>query len=223
MTWDDVKDEKTTDLIDYIKYKDQADYNELAEAAFAAFTFRFNKEIIDKCRKVGKKWGYDIETSDVIAERTFERFWKYPHGFKKENCGKLEIDNCVRFYLFQIARNCFFDYNKEISAENESPYDGTENVIVEFPSIENLEINEDKLKDVERVYGIIETALSKLSPKHKIIYLTYKAYEKEGYKLPRELLKKLREELELKQDSIRVYKNEAFQQVDNYFKLYGTE
>ena len=114
MTWEDVKDETTIDLIGYIKYKEQADYKELAESAFVAFTFRFRKEIIDKCRKVGKKWGYDTEISDMIAERTFERFWKYPFGFEKDNCGKLDIENCVRVYLFRIARNCFFDFDSAV-------------------------------------------------------------------------------------------------------------
>lgn len=223
MTWEDLQHERTDDLIDYIKYKEQADYKELAEAAFIAFTFRFRREIIDKCRKVGKNWGYDNETADLIAERTFERFWKYPFGFEKSNCGNLGIENCVKLYLFRIARNCFFDYDKELSGENVSPYDGSEAVIVEFPSIDNLEIPEEKANDLRKIYELMENALSRLSPKHKIIYLTYKAYEKEGYKLPRQLLKKLREELELTQNSIRVYKNEAFQTVDQYLKLYGSK
>src|SRR5687768_7215808 len=111
MTWEDVKDETTIDLIEYIKYKEEPDYLELAEAAFAAFTFRFNREMVDKCRKIGKKWGYNNEVSDLIAERVFERFWKYPHSFNKNNCGKLNGDDCARFYLFRIARNCFFDYD----------------------------------------------------------------------------------------------------------------
>jgi DNA-directed RNA polymerase specialized sigma24 family protein len=223
MTWEDLQDEKTFDLIDYIKYKEQPDYKDLAEAAFVAFTFRFRKEMIDKCRKIGKKWGYDSGIADTIAERTFERFWKYPYSFGASNCGKLAADDCVRFYLFRIARNCFVDYGKESSGEQVSPYDGTEDIIVEFPGMEHLNIPEEKLNDLQKIHDLIDNALKTLSPKHKIIYLTYKAYEKEGYKLPRTLLKKLREELELTQNSIRVYKNEAFQTIDQYLKLYGTE
>lgn len=222
MNWQDLKHERTDDLIDYIKYKEQADYRELAEAAFAAFTFRFNKEIVDKCRKVGKKWGYDNDAADLISERTFERFWSYPFGFDKNKCGDLIIDNCVRLYLFKIARNCFFDYSKEILCEG-TPYDGTENVIVEFPYTDNLEMAEVNAKDLQKIHDIIESALAKLSPKHKTIYLTYKMHEKEGYKLPRKLLKQLREELQLSQDSIRVYKKEAFETVDQYLKLYGNK
>lgn len=221
MDWQELQHETTADLIDYIKYKEQMDYKELAEAAFIAFTFRFRVEIIDKCRKIGRNRGYDDAVSDMIAERTFERFWKYPFGFEKSNCGNLSIDNCVRFYFFRTARNCFYDYNKEVTGENLGPYDGSEKVIVEFPDIENLEIPEEKVKDLKAVYELIQNALAKLSAKHKIIYLTYKAYEKEGYKLPRQLLKQLREELDLTQNSIRVYKNEAFKTIEHHLKHYG--
>jgi len=222
MNWEELKDESTADLIEYIKCKEQNGYKELAEAAFVAFTFRYRKEMIDRCRRVGQKNGYDREIADMIAERTFERFWRYPFSFEKGNCGELSIDNCVILYLFRIARNCFFDYRKEI-AEGISPYDGSESVIIEFPDIDKMEIPEEKLQDIKKMHDLLDKALSRLSPKHKTIYLTYKAYEKEGYKLPRPLLKTLREELDLRQNSIRVYKNEAFQTVEQYFKLYGTK
>jgi DNA-directed RNA polymerase specialized sigma24 family protein len=222
MTWHDLQFEKTEDLIEFIKYKEETDYKELAEAAFVAFTFRFRAEVIHKCRKVGENWGYDHSVSDSLAERTFERFWKYPFGFESVNCGSLDIDNCARFYLFKIARNCFFDYSKEQSGEI-SPFDGSEEIIVSFPTLDNLDISEERAGDLRKIQSIIEQALSTVSPKHKIIYLTYKAYEQEGYRLPRHLLKKLREELALTQNSIRVYKNEAFQTVEEYLRKYGTE
>lgn len=224
LTWEDVKHESTIDLIDYIKYKGQPDYQQLAEASFIAFTFRFRKEVIDKCRKISSKWGYDQDVADLIAERTFERYWLYPYNFNKNNCGELGIDTCVKLYLFRIAQNCFFDYHKEASGENQSPYDGSESVIVEFPAIENLEITEEKAKQLQAIHNILNNALSQLSPKHKTIYLTYKAYEKEGYKLPRHLLEQLRQELQLSQNSIRVYKKEAFQAVDQHLKkTYGSK
>jgi DNA-directed RNA polymerase specialized sigma24 family protein len=221
MTWEEIRDEKTLDLIEFMKYKDQPEYRELAESAFVALTFRFRAEVIDKCRKIGVHWGFDAETADSLAEKTFERFWKYPYSFEAARCGQLDINICLRLYLFRIARNCFADYNREQSGEGMSPYDGKETVIVDFPAIDGLNLPEDKIEGLRRGYELIERALATLSPKHKIIYLTYKAYEKEGYKLPRTLLKKLREELELTQNSIRVYKNEAFQTIDNYLTEYG--
>jgi hypothetical protein len=59
----------------------------------------------------------------------------------------------------------------------------------------------------------IEKTLRKLSDKHLIIYLTYLAYEKDGFKLPRKLLAQLRDDTGLSQSSIRVYKKEATEAV----------
>lgn len=222
MNWEELKEENTADLIEYIKYKDQPEYLPLAEAAFIAFTFRFNIEIADRCRKISAKWGYDSDIADQVAERTFERFWNYPFTFSKDRCSDMPIDKCVVLYLFRIARNCLADLDKELNQEP-GPYDGTEEVIVEFPAIDHLDIPASTAEDFRKTQEIIDAALSTLTPKHKIIYLTYKAYEKDGFKLPRQLLKELRDRLELSQNSIRVYKNEAFQTVEQYFKKNATE
>ena len=223
MTWEDVKDEPTGSLIDFIRYKDHADYKELAEVSFIAFTFRFRKEVICKCRNTGRKWNYDNSTCDMIAEGVFERFWRYPLGFEKNNCGSLEIENCVIVYLLRIARNCFYDYLKELSGESSTPYNGTEEIVIELPSIEGLNVSDKRKEDLMDAHEKFERALAQLSPKHKIIYLTYKAHEKDGFKLPRTLLKKLREELEIGQNTIRVYKKEATDIIKQYFKKHGSE
>ena len=75
-------------------------------------------------------------------------------------------------------------------------------------------------------YEIIKAALERLTPKHKIIYLTYKEYEphfKAGFNFPRAFLKKLQDELELTQASIRVYKKQAYDKIDEYLKIYGAK
>ena len=55
-----------------------------------------------------------------------------------------------------------------------------------------------------------DAKLSALDEKHRIVYLTYKAYELRGKKLPRRLLGKLRNRLSISQTTIRVYKREAY-------------
>lgn len=57
--------------------------------------------------------------------------------------------------------------------------------------------------------------LSLLDDKHRIIYLTYKAYELSGKKLPRRLLSKLRKRLGISQTTIRVYKREAYMMLND--------
>lgn len=215
MDWKDFQNEPTEELIAYMQHRTDT---ERAEAAFAALTFRFNKEITDICRKIAKKWNYDYDVADLIAEKAFERIWKYPNGFKPEKCNQLTIDRCLFFYLLRTAQHCFFDHHNKETGKNLSPYDGSEEVVVRFPELENLPLPNDRLESFRDLYQKMEKALARLSPKHKTIYLTYKAYEKEGFKLPRPLLKQLREELELTQNSIRVYKNEAFHCIDQLLK-----
>ena len=68
MTWDDLKNEPTETLIEFIKCKNDAYYKKLAEVAFVAFTMKFRGEIIHKCRTIGRYWGYDNDTADMLAE-----------------------------------------------------------------------------------------------------------------------------------------------------------
>jgi hypothetical protein len=208
MTWTELQDEPTEDLIEYVKCRGHVGYEELANASFIAFTFRFRKEIIDKCRRIGAHNGYDRETCDMISDRTFDRFLKYPFGFKRSNCGSLKIETCVKVYLFKIAQRAFFDYARE--QEHQSPYSGEEEVIVEFPTVDDLDYGDEEIATLRALQAKIEKALSTLTPNHRIIYLTYKAHEREGFKLPRKLLEKLRNRTGLEQSSIRVYKKEAF-------------
>lgn len=63
-----------------------------------------------------------------------------------------------------------------------------------------------------------DAKLSALDEKHKIIYLTYKAYESRGKKLPRKLLSKLRERLGVSQTTVRVYKREAYMALNDKSK-----
>jgi DNA-directed RNA polymerase specialized sigma24 family protein len=217
MKWQDYQNEPTEDLIEYMTWKDQSDYTELAESAFIVITFRFQKQVVSKCRIICKNWGYTKEEADLIAEKTFERFKKYPYTFDKSKCKK-KIDDCVVLYLFRIAQNILA--NTYRADEEPSPYSGNEEIVREL-ELDLKRFTSEKRKELKRIQEIVEKALNSLSPKHKTIFLTYKTYEHDGYKLPRELLKSLREDLDLTQSSIRVYKKEAFDKVEEYLKIYG--
>lgn len=221
MTWEDLKDEPTEDLIEYMKCKVEASYLELAKAAYVAFNYRFRGDVEDKARKIGKNWGYDTEACDELVEEAFKRFYQYPSGFTKSKCKSSTFDVCVKLYLYRIVQNCFIDYYNKNSQSECSPYDGTEQVIVEFPTLESLELSDDIAEDYRKLRDMMSEALNTLTPKHKIIYLTYKVHEKKGFNLPGHLLKQLREVTGLKQDSIRVYKKQALATVSEYQKQNG--
>jgi len=222
MSWQEYEKEPTSNLIEYIQWRDQLDYQQVAEDAFRALAFRFSKEVTRKCRIISGNWGYDSIAGDIIAERTFARFWKYPKTFTSSKCKK-EIDNCFKFYLFAIAQTQLVDYRKEVLGLDQSPYSGEEQIIYEFPNLEALNIPSEARRDLKKKEDIIKKAFERLSAKHRIIYLTYKAHEITGHKMPRTLLKTLRDELELTQSSVQVYKKEAYDKVDEYLSIYGAK
>lgn len=222
MDWKEFENEPTEDLIEMIRWQSKPEDLETAHAAFKAFFFRFRDDVVKTSRIVSKNWGYDNDVADTIAEQTFDRFWKKPFTFDSSKCTTPNIDKCVKLYLFSIAKHLLADYTRHINGHG-SAYSGDEEVIMEFPEIENLDFPDETRRDMKKMLTTIQGALDRLSPKHKIIYLTYRAYEKVGYKLPRTLLVTLRKELDLTQNSIRVYKKEAFETVDTYLKLYGNK
>lgn len=218
MSWKEYESKSTQELINEIRNKSEPENEEISEDAFRAFTFRLSPDVLHKSRIVARNWGYDEGVGDEIAEYAFDRFWKYPKGFTIEKCKDGNVDRCILFYLFQIAQNRLIDYGNETGTDS-NPYTGDEELVLDYPDLEKLGLSEASLKELHETYGKIKSALDSLSIKHRIIYLTYHAYEQKGFKMPRQLLKKLRDELTLNQNSIRVYKkeaNEAVAKVKNY-------
>jgi len=221
MNWKQYEHTSTEDLLTYISWKDQEAYKEDAKAAYTSLFFRFKEDIGKKARIVAINWGYDKDVGDVIAEQAFERFWSRPYTFEAEKCKTSNLDKCVLFYIYRIAQRLLADYKK--TTDKPSPYTGEEEVQVDYPDLENVDYPKEKLKDIRKAYEVLAGALARLTEKHKVVYLTYHAYEKKGLKLPRPLLQALRDELELTQNSIRVYKKEAKAEIATYLKLYGNK
>ncbi|WP_025144299.1 sigma-70 family RNA polymerase sigma factor [Pedobacter jeongneungensis] len=210
----------TAELIEYIQGKD--DFIEAAKCAFENFFLRFENELTKKCRVVAVKWGYDQSVGDIISEQALEKFWLKANRFNPDQCKANNLDRCLLFYIFRIAQRLLCDKNREEKKIGKD-YSGDEEIIVEFPSLENLSLPAEKARDIRSRAELIEKALDRLGPKHKIIYLTYQAHERKGMKLPRHLLEKLRDELELTQTSIRIYKKMATDTVTQIMQIYGSK
>jgi DNA-directed RNA polymerase specialized sigma24 family protein len=224
MSWKELENDLTADLIEFMKWGNQAEYKQQAENAFRVLCFRFGPQLQKTCRIVCRNWGYDDGVGDEIAEKAFERFAKYPkYDHAKCKCG--DIDKCLLLYLFGFAKNALSDYVAAIKDKRgTNPFTGDEEIVTEFFDIEALAIPAERKAVLLKEYEIIKEALARLSPKHKIIYLTYKAYDAElkaGFNFPRPFLKKLQEYLGISQSSIRAYKKEALDKIDEYLKIYG--
>jgi DNA-directed RNA polymerase specialized sigma24 family protein len=215
--WKQFENHTTEDLIKFIKRKDQPEYTEASKDAFAAFCFRFRADLIRKCEVICSKWNYDIDAAIELAHRTFRKFWLkpfYDHSMRKS---AKTWDEGVKFYLYRIANNELINIYREHNDPN--PYNGEETIIRDFPAdLENFET--ERKKELEERKEIFEMAFGSLSPKHKIIYLTYLIHAKDGKNLPRHLLKSLRDELGLAQETIRYYNFEAKRTVNNYLKIW---
>lgn len=224
MAWQDLLIEDPHDLVEYIQLKDDPEIADTAKDAFRAIMHLYQKALMEKLIPICENWGYDRQIALEIGHQTFEQLWKYP-GYDKKKAKQKDPKMAMLFYLFRIARRKLADYKKNDEGTG-NPFTGDEEIVWEFPDIGSIETTPERKAILVDRYELIKKALSRLTNKHKIIYLTYKQYEEElnsGYKLPRELLKSLREELDLTQNSVRVYKNEAFKAVDDYLKLYGSK
>jgi hypothetical protein len=208
MTWEDLKDENTVDLVAYIKSISDADYKELAEAAFITLTFRYREDVINKCVILAKKWRRDKDDAIELANRVFARFLKYPH-YRHSECKSGDVDKCIKRYLYRIAdREVIGLFNPKFS-----PYDGTETVVTSLIDPDK-DYEPEKLKELLEYEKRLDEIFAKLTPKHKIVYLTYLLHQKEGYNLPGALLSELRAALgNLSQTTLRIYKMEAMELV----------
>jgi DNA-directed RNA polymerase specialized sigma24 family protein len=225
MAEQNLNSEQTENLMEYIQWKDDPEYAEIAKQAFRVFTYRFQLDLQKKLIPICKNWGYDEQVANEIAYSTFERIWKYSKFDINKAKQKEDYDKAIIFYLYGIASHLLADYKRSQNEEG-NPFIGDEQIIREFPDVDKMNLGKEKKAILKENFDFIQKALDRLTPKHKIIYLTYKQYEsetKDGYKLPRKLLKSLREELDLTQTSVRVYKHEAFNEVETYLKIYGAK
>ncbi|WP_300601907.1 sigma-70 family RNA polymerase sigma factor [Niabella sp.] len=204
MTWQELENETLENLVELLQLKGDSESDEWANAAFINITFRFRKDLLEKCTRMCLKSGLTETDAEEVTNRTFESLFKYCK-FRVSECKTEDVEKCFRYYLYSIARNEFADYVKP----DDSPYTGEEKVIISLID-PNVDYTPEKLSQLKEVEAQLDKAFSTLTPKHKIIYLTYQYHEHEGKNIPRQLAKELRDVVKLSQSSIRVYKKQAF-------------
>lgn len=187
---------------------------EAARIAFDLFVSYFEIKIKKRVEILALKYGYNENVAFEAIRCAFNKVWLYPtFDMGKSSCTNEE--NAIIIWLVKIAfsQMCQFTRTGEcarISEEEDlSVIENTEDFVDSF-QVAGL----DPLEKMQLI-EIMEKKLSLLDEKHRIIYLTYKAYQRSGKKLPRKLLEKLRKRLGLSQSAIRVYKKQACEAIND--------
>lgn len=187
---------------------------EAAKKAFYLFVSYFEIKIKKRVEILALKYGYNENVVFEAIRCAFNKVWLYPtFDMGKSSCTNEE--NAIIIWLVKIAfsQMCQFTRTGEcarISEEEDlSVIENTEDFVDSF-QVAGL----DPLEKMQLI-EIMEKKLSLLDEKHRIIYLTYKAYQRSGKKLPRKLLEMLRKRLGLSQSAIRVYKKQACEAIND--------
>lgn len=207
MDWQSLQEWSLPELLEAVKLRNDEEEISWSKAAFINIVFRFRADILQKCTVYCGKNGLTETDAEELANRVFERLYKYPAGFSMPVARSKDPAIAFRLYLYGIARNELFD----MIQPDESPYDGSEDVVTSLIDSDRT-YEPDKLAILQAAEKRLDAAFAKLTPKHKIIYLTYQYHEKEGKYLPARLRKKLVEVVGgLSMSTIRVYKKQAIE------------
>ena len=178
-----------------------------AKDALTLFVGYFETKIMLPVETLADKIGYDENVAFNAIECTFNKVWNYPtFDIKKARCK--DPEKAIIIWLIQIAVSQMHQYSgKGVCAQIKNDEDLS--VIERSDDLVSFYLPDlDSDEKLEYVLAL-NKKLSVLDEKHRIVYLTYKAYHIQGKKLPRKVLDKLRKRLGLVQATVRVYKKEA--------------
>ncbi len=186
---------------------------EAAKAAFAVFTSYFENKIKCPVEINASKFGYDANVAFEAIQCAFNKVWLYPSfDMNKSRCK--DEENAIIIWLINIAVSQMHQFSKQGEC---AKIKEEEDLSVIEDSLSFVDCHVSNLTPERKMLYVTELdkKLSVLDEKHRIIYLTYKAYQIRGKKLPRTLLEKLRKRLNVTQVTIRVYKKEACEALDD--------
>ena len=198
--WDLYKNYHTLELINF--FQNLKNSPKERDSCFFAIVFRFRQDLVGKCEIIFRKYNYSIDQIIEIVENTFSKYYK-THNFTIEKSSVTNVDLAFKTYLYSISRNELKNfYSNLIKKQNGLLYDGNEQIVTQMPNVPYSKLNNE-----EKIYF---DTLKSLSYSHRVIYLTYKSYGKDGVNLPKELQAKIRTHLgNIKQSTVRKYKKEA--------------
>lgn len=207
----------SVELLEYISFKDE--FPEEGQDAFVQFCYRFEGDLKRKSEIYCNKFGYSEVVALEIAHCTFSRVWKYP-TFNKAKARAKDLDKAILIWMYPILYTQIIKYGEQNTCADPTEEEDLNLVNDANELVEKLDIVDVETKrEVVAKLQTIERALTQLTEKHRIIYFTYRAYQKQGKKAPRTITKLLREKLSLTQKSVNTYYGDAHRHVTNYLNI----
>ena len=188
---------------------------EAAKQAFTLFTSYFLDKIKLPVEKIVFNNGYSEEVAVNALQCTFNKVWLYPTFDKRKSRCK-NTDKGIPIWLIKIATSQMYEFTKKGECANIRTEEDLS--VIEDPESFIKAFNVANLEPEKKIHYLqaLTKRISILDEKHRIIYLTYKAYYVNNKKLPRSVLAKLRKRLGLTQTTVRVYKREACELMNDY-------
>lgn len=179
------------------------------DAAFQMFCVKYEKRLNNLVEVLCQKFGYSSEIAFKAVECTFARIRRYPSFCMKKSTSK-NVDNAIILWLNKIAYTQVLKFKNSMECA-EIRDDDDLAVVNDATGFYEVVSKKQYMSEEEKDDKIrwLNDKLASMEEKHRIVLLTYLAYETQGKRLPRSLTLKLRTQLNLTQDSIRVYKKEA--------------
>ena len=207
------------ELLEYISFRDE--FPEEAQLAFIKFCHHFEKDLKRKSEIYCNRFGYSEVVALEIAHCTFARVWKYP-TFKKEKAKSKDMDKAILLWMYPILFTQIVKYGEQNSCAEPTEEEDLSLVLTADELLERYDTPDVEAKrNISAKLQTIERALTQLSEKHRIIYFTYRAYQKQGKKVPRTITRLLREKLSLTQKSGNTYYGDANRHVTNYLNIFN--
>lgn len=181
---------------------------ETAEKALHLFVGTFEGKIKKNVEILAFKNGFDENVAFEAIQCAFNKVWLYPTFDMRKSHFKDETKAIVA-WLIKIALSQMYQYTNKGECARIKPEEDLSVIETGVGFVESFHISDLTTEKKMQYALMLEKKLSVLDEKHRIIYLTYKAYQTSGKKLPRKLLATLRKRLGVSQPTIRVYKKEA--------------
>lgn len=165
---------------------------EAAGRAFRLFVEVFESKINKQVDIIANKNGYDEKVAFEAIQCAFNKVWLYPtFDMSKSHCKNEE--KAIVVWLIRIAVSQMYQFAMHgVCAQIKSDED--------LSVIENAEDFVDSfhlsyLTPEQKIQYVscMEKKISALDEKHRIIYLTYKAYQTSGKKTPKKVVGEITE------------------------------